>query len=104
MTKQKDQTDKQEESIVLLPCPFCGGRPELYVSNDWGVHDVRCSQCHVTTRCFLEPGTSTATWNRRDGDACRHGCKIKQAVKEFSENLSGDYSDVPQGSPHAWDW
>ena len=40
-------------------------------------------------RCSQD--TAAAYWNRRDGDPCREGCKIKRAVKEMSDNATGEF-------------
>lgn len=56
--------------IELKPCPFCGGKPRLFVSN--GVR-VICSKCYASTKVLTDrmENDSNATervieaWNRR---------------------------------------
>lgn len=59
--------------IELKPCPFCGGKARLFVSN--GVR-VFCTKCSATTRILVDServGTSTVedvikAWNRRENN------------------------------------
>lgn len=54
----------------LKPCPFCGGKPRLFVSD--GVR-VICSKCYASTKALTDrmENDSNATervieaWNRR---------------------------------------
>ena len=43
MNERKDQTDKQEQSIVLLPCPFCGGPAGCIESDSYGACHLGCT-------------------------------------------------------------
>lgn len=59
--------------IELKPCPFCGGKGRLFVSN--GVR-VLCPDCGATTRISVDServGTSAVedvikAWNRRENN------------------------------------
>ena len=60
------------EEENLLPCPFCGGIPELHESDNWGgIYTIFCTGCgaEVGDDCCLEYGTDKETaiylWNRR---------------------------------------
>jgi len=99
MTEPKEPNDKQEQSIVLLPCPCCGDTPvrQTYEGEaadqihkiEIGV--VRCLDCGLSMETSCGQPEADARWNRRYGDPCREGCKIKRAVKEMNDSLTADY-------------
>lgn len=58
----------------LKPCPFCGNKPELFVSGfkEGFLYSVSCNQVD----CWIKPCTEWTThrqeaiddWNRREGE------------------------------------
>lgn len=70
-----DLLDRFEKAISLLPCPFCGGKPELHdfdldnpdlLHTSWGVF---CSECPgevgYEKGCLESPIDAVKAWNRR---------------------------------------
>lgn len=70
------------DSLVLMPCPFCGGGAHGYRDN-YGKAMVQCDECKAMIGVALECGTplfdgwratfetaeaAVAAWNRRDGE------------------------------------
>ena len=51
----------------LKPCPFCGGKAELFHSYD-GYHCVQRTVCYCSTLNFRKEQTSINFWNRRAGE------------------------------------
>lgn len=83
-------TGQLVESDLLLPCPFCGGRPyvQIYELDETCVEArVVCRMCHVSTAReyqswrvrhgddeltrTLAIGRAISCWNRRAGRTCR---------------------------------
>lgn len=56
----------------LKPCPFCGGRAQLYVSKRAGLAAAYCVKCHISTVCYPLLGTerAIAEWNTRAERTC----------------------------------
>ena len=60
--------------IKLKPCPFCGGKAEFALgeeyreeykqSNDW----IECNSCGTETACFDTPEEAAEAWNNRAGE------------------------------------
>lgn len=81
-----------EEHIELPPCPFCGSESPQIMESMAGGFNISCNG-PISCVCFLlNESCSTREevakrWNRRDGDKCRHGCKIKRAIKTFVNSL-----------------
>lgn len=63
MNEPKEPTDKQEQSIVLLPCPFCGGHPEQHCSPRWK-YTVRCPKCDIQFSHMASEEVANL-WNKR---------------------------------------
>jgi hypothetical protein len=96
----KPTTVPSVDDIVLLPCPFCGGAPDISESDDGMPRWVWCPGCEADGPPidYRFKGSKAKArrivvdaWNRRDGDPCREGCKIKRAVKEMSDSLTAEY-------------
>lgn len=91
MNKPKDVDAASDQPIVLLPCPFCGSDADD-TQGFHGLTVIGCSHCQTAqTEPFDEYADAAAVWNRRDGDACRYGCKVKRAVREYHSSLTADY-------------
>lgn len=54
----------------LVPCPFCGGRPELVAgeryNDDEQLHFVRCLQCAAEGPWAKSAGGARRWWNKRE--------------------------------------
>lgn len=81
-------------AVVLLPCPFCGGRAEIErVGSTRTSNIVACTDCG----CRLESGDvfdPAASWNRRTQEAAWR--PIEAAPRDGSYVLvtNGQYVDV----------
>ena len=51
----------------LKPCPFCGGKAELFHSYD-GYHCVQCTCCACGTIYMRTESGAVRMWNRRAGE------------------------------------
>lgn len=53
--------------IELLPCPFCGGKPEMVSELFLGrkFFHVRCTRCACMTLSDLDEEGASFVWNRR---------------------------------------
>ena len=69
----KQRRDKGDDEIELKPCPFCGGKAEMFtprIFGKWaGYHYVACQECHAKTSGVM-PNKRTKKlaaiyWNRR---------------------------------------
>ena len=52
----------------LKPCPFCGGKAELFGTGKDGIFYVECLECDVDSN-FDTPEEAITAWNRRIGNA-----------------------------------
>ena len=55
------------EEVVLLPCPFCGGHPEMQSEMILGGEywKVKCPYCFAGTHSEPTPDEAVEEWNRR---------------------------------------
>lgn len=62
------------QSIVLLPCPFCGGQSLSFLLDEWDfAKQVGCNECNCKGSALsIQPGTKEAArtgasrkWNTR---------------------------------------
>lgn len=68
--------------IELKPCPFCGGKAELYESEAYNLKTeekeeqirffVMCEECTALV-CGLSKKVAAERWNRRTNDEHRNG-------------------------------
>ena len=54
----------------LLPCPFCGGKSEIYdvqseYDDDFSGYAVMCKACGDSTTVFITQSKAIAAWNKR---------------------------------------
>lgn len=72
-TKQKniDMTEKYDDAIDLLPCPFCGGDVDLWDKGDrqpaWDVHcrNAECYLCDGADWMLHDKDEIIKMWNTR---------------------------------------
>lgn len=57
------------ETIKLLACPFCGGRPEMCELGDADSYYVHCTECEVQQIANYRPQQAAGRWNRRSATA-----------------------------------
>ena len=80
-------------------CPLCDCDAELHEGFDIDCESttalITCTACPVNYGPIY-PDTKADVvefverWNRRDGDQCRHGCKICKAIKEMVDSLDAE--------------
>ena len=49
----------------LKPCPFCGGKSEIFRGVNENQHTIRCTQCAMKMPTMLNEKDAVAAWNRR---------------------------------------
>ena len=62
---------KEANMPDLKPCPFCGGKAELFHSYD-GYHCVQCTCCACGTMHMRTERAAIRMWNRRAGEEDKH--------------------------------
>ena len=73
--------------IKLKPCPFCGGKADLYLDGR-GLYVVQCDYCGNRTICCQTKEGAVGAWNRRkDEDVVR----CKDCI--YREQADGDYGN-----------
>lgn len=59
--------------IKLKPCPFCGGKAEFAIGEEYreeqggGGEWIECSSCGAETAYFGTPERAAEAWNKRAG-------------------------------------
>lgn len=53
------------ETVRLIACPFCGGKPEMCELGDPDTFYVRCTECEVQQIANYLPKQAAERWNRR---------------------------------------
>ena len=54
---------------ALKPCPFCGGKAEIEMDDDWyWNYHVFCQECKIGTDCYETADEAIEAWNRRAGE------------------------------------
>ena len=68
------QTSLKPDEISLLPCPFCGGNPDIHARH-WtnGNHEwwISCIKCFSETTIFDNPEEAIEAWNTRVERTCK---------------------------------
>lgn len=49
----------------LKPCPFCGGKAELWKGRLNDGYAIRCSMCKSRTKIYDNQEYASIAWNRR---------------------------------------
>jgi Lar family restriction alleviation protein len=57
------------ETVRLLACPFCGGKPEMCELGDADSFYVHCTECEVQQIANYRPREAAERWNRRSATA-----------------------------------
>ena len=98
----KPATVPSVDDVVLLPCPCCGGSVQSGCYDEGGGDEwwVECGKCELMLGNRKSEQDAREAWNRRDGDPCRAGCKIRRAVEEMANSATSDFKakDVPSTS------
>ena len=64
-------SDKNDTTPELLPCPFCGGKPEKvhyikpFFPRAEKTYAIRCLRCRAETKEARTRITPVRNWNRR---------------------------------------
>lgn len=90
--------------IDLLPCPFCGAKPQMHPSNDWNISltgdtwFVWCHKCFTRGDYHMCAEDAAVAWNTRVERTCRD-CK-HVSVDEFG----GGWCDENCREVKPWDF
>jgi Lar family restriction alleviation protein len=55
----------QNETIKLMACPFCGGKPEMCELGDADSFYIHCTECEVQQIANYRPQQAAERWNKR---------------------------------------
>lgn len=81
--RQLEELEKTAEALPALPCPFCGGVPEVQLAITYGEYVsvyVTCSSCGIRTARLLEGRTITGnTYSLHD--------RLLEAVQLWSRRV-----------------
>lgn len=59
----------EDDKNELKPCPFCGGKAELYASKVAdGLRWVTCTECYASGEPCDDTESAIRAWNRRAKD------------------------------------
>lgn len=92
---------------ALLSCPFCGGKPDLFVTAvDSNYFGVECEACHIEQSLISTRDAVIAKWNRRARPAADLASEEWQPVAEddlteierFISTLEDSFSMLPADS------
>lgn len=89
----------------LLPCPFCGGEPELkFFGNDYTKSrkaTIKCKKCRAEiTNAALKHDSkwcamvSIEDWNKREYSQHQAEERFNKAINHYSDNIHMDDWDV----------
>ncbi len=54
------------EPVVMLPCPFCGGKAKVYGgAYSQETYDACCTKCHASTSGTVDKQETLDRWNKR---------------------------------------
>ncbi len=88
MDQKDDDNRASVESVVLLPCPFCGETPHGLITLDWRWVGCGNENC-VTSKQFGSERAAAEAWNiRKSMDEIESF--VDRQIEEMDE--SGDWS------------
>ena len=97
--KDPQPTPGEEETTGLLPCPFCGGEPEI-LEGDERWCQVGCKNCSAKgTESMLDWDKAISGWNRRTLSPAHHPQELVEALEEVA-GMNNMESCLACGSHH----
>ena len=85
---------------VLLPCPFCGSKPNLYTSYD-GFYIVQCTDCGCGTLTKHDANTVMKDWNRRvQPPIVKELSERLEKAENIASDLCDDFTDFVTSGVH----
>jgi Lar family restriction alleviation protein len=70
-----------DQRVPLLPCPFCGGKPEMTELGDPDSYAVQCTGCEVQQIANYTPSVAAERWNKRTAADGTHTVEIPPVVR-----------------------